>query len=145
MSPYTPAGISACDIDVARRNLRKTPPNSPPRPPPSARRRNRAGNTARPRARSRGALRRPRRLRHVATSARIGAAARACRDGALHDTALPCAATALAAALSTSPRHRAATIATAAYATAPEQSWKALAAVLAAVLALLEAPRSFIW
>ena len=32
MSTYTPAGISACDIDVARRNLRKTPPNSPPRP-----------------------------------------------------------------------------------------------------------------
>ena len=31
MSTYTPAGISACDIDVARRNLRKTPPNSPPR------------------------------------------------------------------------------------------------------------------
>ena len=58
----------------------------------------------------------------------------ACREGSASTTlALPCAATALAAALSTSNLDalRAATIATAAYATAPASSWKALAAVVA--------------
>jgi len=44
MSTYTPANISAGDIDEARRALRPTPPNTPPRPPAA---------TAKPTARAR--------------------------------------------------------------------------------------------
>ena len=150
MSTYTPAGISACDIDVARRNLRKTPPNSPPRP----------AAKQKPQEQKRVTPRDLELVPVLLCVARVAYVARprhalelvlllvACREGSASTTlALPCAATALAAALSTSNLDalRAATIATAAYATAPEQSWKALAAVLAAVLTLLEAPRSFVW
>jgi len=150
MSTYTPAGISACDIDVARRNLRKTPPNSPPRP--AAKRSPQKQKRVTPRDLELvPVLLCVARVAYVATprhALELVLLLAACREGSASTTlALPCAATALAAALSTSNLNalRAATIATAAYATAPASSWKALAAVLAALLALLEAPRSFVW
>lgn len=146
MSTYTPANISAGDIDEARRALRPTPPNTPPRPPAA---------TAKPMARARLDLEFVPVLLCVARVARVAGprhalelvllAAGARPGSSAPALALPCVATALYAATRGAARLeslRSAAIVTAARAAAPAAP---LLAALAACIALVEAPRSLGW